>query len=165
MRLGHSITRYFACLIVRSTAPFLRQTGTPLARAGRARGVLALPWQVRASRPSRQGAVSAARSPLAQKPKGAPAMALLAGLPKPSSRPSDHYTRTNPLRREGGLRLLTECLPDPLRWCIISAWRRPGFPNDKPVPLGLQDTQSQRLGETWLARFSPEIICCFALTE
>jgi len=47
------------------------------------------------------------------------------GAPRPPSFPSGRYTPTNPLRREVGLRLLTETLPEPLRWAIIRAWRRP----------------------------------------
>ena len=46
-------------------------------------------------------------------------MALLAGSPKPPAFPSGRYEHTNPLRREAGLRLLTEPLPKPLRWAII----------------------------------------------
>ena len=41
-------------------------------------------------------------------------MALYPRLPNPSY-PSGRYTRTNPLRREFGLRLLSEPLPEPLR--------------------------------------------------
>ncbi len=52
-------------------------------------------------------------------------MALLTGFPKPPSYPSGRYTHTNPLRREFGLRLLSETLPEPLRTSLIRAWRRP----------------------------------------
>jgi hypothetical protein len=50
--------------------------------------------------------------------------------PLPPSRPSrpfpsGRYTHTDPLRREFGLRLLTETWPEPLRGTLIRAWRNP----------------------------------------
>ncbi|HEU5369884.1 MAG TPA: hypothetical protein VFU69_15535 [Ktedonobacterales bacterium] len=54
-------------------------------------------------------------------------MALLMGSPKPPSFPSGRYERTNPLRRYAGLRLLTEALPEPLRWAILRAWRHSSY--------------------------------------
>jgi hypothetical protein len=52
-------------------------------------------------------------------------MAFIAGLLKPSAFPSGRYTHTDPLRREFGLLLLTETLPEPLRSILIRAWRKP----------------------------------------
>ena len=53
-------------------------------------------------------------------------MTLLGGG-SPPARPFDsgRYVHTNPLRREFGLRLLSEPLPEPLRTSLIRAWRRP----------------------------------------
>ena len=53
-------------------------------------------------------------------------MTLLGGG-SPPIRPFDsgRYVHTNPLRREFGLRLLSEPLPEPLRTSFIRAWRRP----------------------------------------
>ncbi|HLW00750.1 MAG TPA: hypothetical protein VKT82_18980 [Ktedonobacterales bacterium] len=53
-------------------------------------------------------------------------MALITGTPRFSRFPSGRYTHTDPLRREFGLRLLAEPLPEPLRSGLIRAWRRPG---------------------------------------
>ena len=62
----------------------------------------------------------------AQKSKGASLHGTVSrGPPKPPSFPSGRYTHTDPLRREFGLRLLSEPLPEPLRTSLIRAWRRP----------------------------------------
>jgi hypothetical protein len=47
--------------------------------------------------------------------------------PLSSSRlfPTGRYTHTDPLRREFGLRLLTDTWPEPLRSILIRAWRKP----------------------------------------
>ena len=83
-------------------------------------------------------------------------MALYPRLPNPSY-PSGRYTRTNPLRREFGLRLLTEsllsrCAPassapgvglptsmakKPSRTCTASAPPKPAYPSVNPRLLGL----------------------------
>jgi hypothetical protein len=39
--------------------------------------------------------------------------------------PSGRYVHTDPLRREFGLRLLTDTWPEPLRTTLIRAWRKP----------------------------------------
>ncbi|HLV97414.1 MAG TPA: hypothetical protein VKT82_01945 [Ktedonobacterales bacterium] len=92
-------------------------------------------------------------------------MALLTGSPRPPSFPSDRYLHTNPLRREAGLRLLTEHLPEPLRWDIIRAWRRPSLFHGMEPPLALQYAQRQQFDEETLALVWPRTIAWFMLTE
>ncbi|HEU5369720.1 MAG TPA: hypothetical protein VFU69_14705 [Ktedonobacterales bacterium] len=92
-------------------------------------------------------------------------MALLSGTPRPPSFPSGRYTHTNPLRREAGLRLLTESLPEPLRWAIIRAWRRPNRfvgPLAAPEPPG---AHRQRPSEASLPSKHPEVLSLIALVE
>ena len=92
-------------------------------------------------------------------------MALLAGFPKAPAIPSGRYTHTNPLRREGGLRLLTEHLPEPLRWDIIRAWRHPSLRSSMhPVPE-LPTEQRQRPAEASLPGRPPRMLAFFALVE
>ncbi|HEU5370373.1 MAG TPA: hypothetical protein VFU69_18010 [Ktedonobacterales bacterium] len=92
-------------------------------------------------------------------------MALITGSPKPPSFPSGRYVHTNPLRREAGLRLLTESLPKPLRWAIIRAWRRP----PRPVhPLAVPEPPSlhrQRPSEASLPSKHPEVLSLISLVE
>ncbi|HLW02332.1 MAG TPA: hypothetical protein VKT82_26990 [Ktedonobacterales bacterium] len=89
-------------------------------------------------------------------------MALLAGPPKPPSYPSGRYTRTNPLRREFGLRLLTEALPEPLRAYIIPAWRRPPrFDGNEAI----QSLHRQRPEQARLFGLPPRVLGLLALTE
>ncbi len=92
-------------------------------------------------------------------------MAFLTGFPKSPPIPSGRYTTTNPLRREAGLRLLTEHLPHTLRWRIIRAWRRPGLFNGQQTPLALQDAHRQHLDDAALAQVWPRTIAWFTLTE
>ena len=92
-------------------------------------------------------------------------MALLTGSPKPPSFPSGRYVHTNPLRREAGLRLLTEPLPEPLRWAIIRAWRRPNCfvgPLSAPEPPSLH---RQRPAEASLPFKSAYTLDWIALVE
>ncbi len=89
-------------------------------------------------------------------------MALLAGFPKPPSYHSGRYTHTNPLRREFGLRLLTETLPEPLRACIIPAWRRPArFDGNEAI----QSVHRQRPDPAQLFGVLPRALSLLALTE
>jgi hypothetical protein len=46
-------------------------------------------------------------------------------LPPTPRFPTGRYTHTDPLRREFGLRLLTDTWPEPLRSRLIRAWRKP----------------------------------------
>jgi hypothetical protein len=92
-------------------------------------------------------------------------MALITGSPKPPSFPSGRYVHTNPLRREAGLRLLTEPLPEALRWAIIRAWRRP---NRLVAPLALPEVPSahrQRPAEASLPARSAYMLGLIALVE
>jgi hypothetical protein len=86
-------------------------------------------------------------------------------MPKPPSYPSGRYTRTNPLRREGGLRLLTGSLPDPLHWSLIHAWRHPSLFDGQHTPTALQHPQRQRLDDAALAQTRPRALAWFTLTE
>src|SRR6185312_9100066 len=98
-----------------------------------------------------------------QKSKGAPAMALLMGMPKPPSYPSGRYVHTNPLRREAGLRLLTESLPDALHWGIVRAWRRPGLSSS--AARELPSAHRQRPAEASLPGTPPRLLAFIGLVE
>ena len=73
-------------------------------------------------------------------------MALYPRLP--SSSPSGRYIHTDPLRREFGLRLLCEPLPEALRITLIRAWRRPARFDGKQA---IQSVHRQRADEANLA--------------
>jgi hypothetical protein len=89
-------------------------------------------------------------------------MALLTGLPRPPSYPSGRYTRTNPLRREFGLRLLAEPLPEPLRSSLIRAWRRPPhFDGNEALPT----LHRQRPEQAQLLSMTPRVLSPLTLTE
>jgi hypothetical protein len=88
-------------------------------------------------------------------------MALYPRLPHPSY-PSGRYTRTNPLRREFGLRLLTESLPDPLRTNLIRAWRRPAHFDGKEA---IQNLYRQRPAEASLSIINPRLLGFITLAE
>ena len=89
-------------------------------------------------------------------------MALPGGPPKPPSFPSGRYTRTNPLRREFGLRLLTDALPEPLRTNLIRAWRRPPrFDGNEAI----QTLHRQRPDQARLFSVPPRALGLITLTE
>lgn len=96
-------------------------------------------------------------------------MALLAGLPsavptpKSPAHPAGRYIHTNPLRREHGLRVLCEYLPEPLRWALIGAWRRPN--RYTSANLALPNLHQQRPDDAVLLSKPPQIIGCLALVE
>ncbi|HEU5369112.1 MAG TPA: hypothetical protein VFU69_11635 [Ktedonobacterales bacterium] len=90
-------------------------------------------------------------------------MALLMGSPKPPTFPSGRYERTNPLRRYGGLRLLSEPLPEPLRWAIIRFWRHPSY--FEVGMTALPSLHRQRPGEALLAQAGVHRIALLFLTE
>ncbi len=89
-------------------------------------------------------------------------MAFLIGQPKATAYPSGRYTHTNPLRREAGLRLLTESLPEPLRWAIVRAWRRPAHYDGNEA---IQSVHRQRPDDAHLARATPRGLALLTLTE
>ncbi|HEY7355763.1 MAG TPA: hypothetical protein VH590_04820 [Ktedonobacterales bacterium] len=92
-------------------------------------------------------------------------MALITGTPKPPSFPSGRYVHTNPLRRYGGLRLLTEPLPEPLRWAIVRAWR---WPSRALHPLHMPELPSahrQRPSEASLPGKPPYLLGLISLVE
>ncbi|HEY7355515.1 MAG TPA: hypothetical protein VH590_03580 [Ktedonobacterales bacterium] len=91
-------------------------------------------------------------------------MALLFGSPKPPIFPSGRYTYTNPLRREAGVRLLAEALPDPLRWAIIRAWRQPSR-YVGPLAPELPGAHRQRPAEASLPGKPPYLLGLIALIE
>ncbi len=92
-------------------------------------------------------------------------MAMLAGLPKAPAIPSGRYTFTNPLRREAGLRLLTQDLPDSLRWAIIRAWRRPSLRSSMHPAPELPSAHRQRHDEASLQGLPPRLLAFIALVE
>jgi hypothetical protein len=92
-------------------------------------------------------------------------MALLVGVPKSPAIPSGRYTHTNPLRREAGLRLLTESLPEALRWDIVRAWRRPSPQSSMQPALELPSAHRQRPAEASLCGKPPRMLALIALIE
>jgi hypothetical protein len=97
-----------------------------------------------------------------QKSKGASPMALSPRLPNPSPYPSDRYLKTDPLRREFGLRLLREPLPEPLRTSLIRAWRRPVRYDGKQA---IQSLHRQRPDEASLSLLTPGLLDLISLKE
>jgi len=90
-------------------------------------------------------------------------MTLLGGG-SPPARPfsSGRYEHTNPLRREFGLRLLSEPLPEPLRTSLIRAWRRPArFDGNQAI----QSLHRQRPDEAALPLLSARLLGVLTLTE
>ncbi len=90
-------------------------------------------------------------------------MTLLGGGPS-SSRPfpSGRYVRTDPLRREFGLRLLAEPLPEPLRTTLIRAWRRPAhFDGNQAI----QSLHRQRPAEASFPLMNVSLLGALSLTE
>ena len=92
-------------------------------------------------------------------------MAMLAGFPKSPAIPSGRYTTTNPLRCEGGLRLLTEHLPDSLRWAILRAWRRPSLRSSLLPAREVPSAHRQRPAEASLPGTPPRLLAFIALVE
>ena len=82
--------------------------------------------------------------------------------PRNPSFPSGRYLKTDPLRREFGLKLLTEPLPEPLRTTLIRAWRRPVRYDGKQA---IQSLHRQRPDETSLPIISVGLLGLIALTE
>lgn len=78
------------------------------------------------------------------------------------SYPSGRYTHTNPQRREFGLRLLSEALPEPLRMGLIRAWRRPPRFDGKEA---IQSLHRQHPDDAQLFGISPRLLGVMALTE
>src|SRR5579885_3253 len=96
--------------------------------------------------------------------KGASAMAILTGrFPKSPAFPSGRYERTNPLRREAGVRLLAQPLPERLRWALIRAWRQPS--RFEVGMTALPSLHRQRPGEALLAQTRPHLLSFITLTE
>ena len=89
-------------------------------------------------------------------------MTLYPRLPLPSPFPSGRYTRTDPLRREFGLRLLSEPLPEPLRPLLIRPWRRPRPYDGKQA---LESLHRQRPDEASLSLLPPGLLGVITLTE
>jgi len=78
-------------------------------------------------------------------------MAMPYGLPS-TVPPSARYAISNPLRREAGLRLLTENLPAPLRRLFIPAFRRPPIFTVAETPLAVQGVQRRWPSDAELAQ-------------
>jgi hypothetical protein len=89
-------------------------------------------------------------------------MTLITGTPRFARFPSGRYTHTDPLRREFGLRLLTEPLPEPLRTNLIRAWRRSArFDGNQAI----QNLYRQRPHEASLFRLKLTLLRAMTLTE
>ena len=90
-------------------------------------------------------------------------MTLYPSLPSRNpSYPSGRYLKTDPLRREFGLCLLTETLPEPLRTSLIRAWRHPGRYDGKQA---LQSLYRQRPDDAQLFGMPPRLLGVMTLTE
>ena len=89
-------------------------------------------------------------------------MALLIG-PRPAPRfPSGRYVHTDPLRREYGLRVLAEPLPEPLRSSLVRAWRRPArFDGNQAI----QSVHRPRPDEARLMLLNARLLSILTLTE
>jgi hypothetical protein len=84
--------------------------------------------------------------------------------PLPPSRPfpSGRYTATDPLRREFGLRLLTDTWPEPLRTTLIRAWRKPRrFDGNQAI----QSLARQRVPQASFPFLTPAQLSTTALIE
>ncbi len=90
-------------------------------------------------------------------------MAFLTGPARQPTFPSGRYEHTNPLRREGGLRLLTEALPEPLRWAILRAWRQPSY--FEVGMTALPHPHRQRPAAAQIIQARPHLIAFITLTE
>ncbi len=75
---------------------------------------------------------------------------------------ADRYARTDPLRREFGLRLLAEPLPEPLRTHLIRAWRRPARFDGRQA---IQALHRQRPDEASFPLLSARLLAVLTLTE
>src|SRR5579871_4225410 len=89
-------------------------------------------------------------------------MALIGGPLPPRPFSSGRYARTDPLRREFGLRLLAEPLPEPLRTSLIRAWRRPARYDGRQA---IQSVHRQRPDEAGLSLMSARVLGNITLTE
>jgi hypothetical protein len=82
-------------------------------------------------------------------------MALLGGFSSARPFPSGRYLKTDPLRREFGLRLLSDPLPEPLRASLIRAWRHPRrFDGNQAI----QSLHRQRPSEASLRTSPPAVL-------
>ncbi len=89
-------------------------------------------------------------------------MTLYPNLPNRLPYPSGRYLKTDPLRREFGLRLLSEPLPEPLRTGLIRAWRHPVRYDGKQA---IQSLHRQRPDEASLSMLTPSLLGVISLTE
>ena len=87
--------------------------------------------------------------------------------PRPSQPqpPISRYAVSNPLRREGGIRLLTFTLPDPLRVLVVRAMRRHPRFDGSIVPFALQNLYRRRLSDEALANLSQRSKASLVQTE
>lgn len=96
-------------------------------------------------------------------------MAVLFGgsssQPSQPQPPVSRYAVSNPLRREGGIRLLTYSLPDPLRALVKCAMRRPPHLDDEIAPFALQNLYRRRFSDADLANLSTRGKAALVQTE
>jgi hypothetical protein len=90
-------------------------------------------------------------------------MAFLMGSPRFPAFPSGRYNSTNPLRRYAGLRLLTEPLPERLRWTIRRAWRQPS--HFEVGMTALPRLHRQRPAEAYFMLATPYTLSLLVVTE
>src|SRR5690348_4707837 len=85
-------------------------------------------------------------------------MAMLFGghssQPSQPQPPVSRYAVSNPLCREGGIRLLTYNLPNPLRALVVRAMRRHPLFDGSVVPFALQSLYRRRFSDEELANLS-----------
>jgi hypothetical protein len=99
---------------------------------------------------------------MVQKSKGAFTMTLFSQEPPRRPFPSDRYTKTNPLRREFGLRKLAAPLPEPLASTLIQTWRhRPRYDGNEAIP----SLHRPRHSQAELFDMAPARVGIFALIE
>ncbi|HLV98370.1 MAG TPA: hypothetical protein VKT82_06790 [Ktedonobacterales bacterium] len=89
-------------------------------------------------------------------------MALIGGPLPPRPFSSGRYVHSDPLRREFGLRLLSEPLPEPLRSRLIRAWRRPARYDGRQA---IQSVHRQRPDAASFSLLSIRVLGLLAFTE
>ncbi|HLW02299.1 MAG TPA: hypothetical protein VKT82_26825 [Ktedonobacterales bacterium] len=89
-------------------------------------------------------------------------MALIGGPLPPRPFSSGRYVHSDPLRREFGLRLLAEPLPEPLRSRLIRAWRRPARYDGRQA---IQSVHRQRPDAASFSLLSIRVLGLLAFTE
>lgn len=91
---------------------------------------------------------------------------LFGGIsPQPSRSPVSRYAVSNPLRRVGGIRLLTYTLPEPLRALVVQGLRRPPRFDGNIVPFAIQSLHRCGVSSADLANASQRGKAAFVHAE